>query len=79
MKNKNPLYVVKGKTVLEAKGVVDLFLKKFNLEPAMEILVKFLNFLLAQVKDYPTFLAVKKVVDDLAEKINKLGGRARRA
>lgn len=79
MKHKNPLYVVKGKTVLEAKGVVDLLLKKFNLEPAAELLMKVLNFLLGQVKDYPTFLAVKKVVDDITAAINGLGSRFRRA
>lgn len=65
MKNKNPLYVVKGKTVLEASGIVDLLVKKLNLEPALEILNKVLAFLLAQVKDYPTFLFVKKFVDQI--------------
>lgn len=79
MKSKNPLYVVKGKTVVEAKGVIDLFLKKFNLEPAMEIFVKFLNFLMSQVKDYPTFLAIKKVVDDIVDQMSKLGDRFRKA
>jgi hypothetical protein len=78
MKTKNPLYVVKGKTVIEADGVVDMLLKKFNLIPAVEALMNVVNFLLAQVKDYPTFLAVKKFVDDLAEKISALVGRPRR-
>jgi hypothetical protein len=79
VKNKNPLYVVKGKTVLEAQGVVDLILKKFNLEPALKILIKVANFLLEQVKDYPTLVVIKKLVDDLMEKITKLNDRLHRA
>ena len=79
MKTKNPLYVVKGKTVLEAKGVVDLILKKFNLEPAVEILMKLVDFLMSQVKDYPTFLAIKKVVDELTERITKITGMFHKA
>ncbi|HXH74511.1 MAG TPA: hypothetical protein VNJ08_06075 [Bacteriovoracaceae bacterium] len=79
MKTKNPLYVVKGKTVLEARGVVDLILKKFNLEPAVEILMKIATFLLSQVKDYPTFLAIKKIVDDMMELATKIGNKFHKA
>ncbi len=71
MKTKNPLYVVKGKTVLEAQGVVDLVLKRFNLEPMVEALMKITHFLLALVKDYPTYLAVKKIVDDMMSWFSK--------
>lgn len=78
MKTKNPLYVVKGKTVLEASGLVDLILKKFNLEPAVELFMKIAMFLLSQVKDYPTFLAIKKVVDEILDKVTKLGNKFQR-
>lgn len=74
MKGKNPLYVVKGKTVEEASGVFDLVLKKFNLEPLYELLMKLLNFLMEQIKDYPTFLMIKKAVDEIAERLNKIAG-----
>lgn len=76
---KNPLYVVKGKTVEEARGVFDLVLKKFNLEPLFELLGKLISFLLEQVKDYPTFVAIKKVVDEVMEKVSLLLGKLQRS
>ena len=72
MKNKNPLYVVKGKTVLEAKGVVDMLLKRFNLEPLIEFLSRILNLLLAQVKDYPTLATVIKTLDEIMGQVHKI-------
>jgi hypothetical protein len=72
MKNKNPLYVVKGKTVQEAKGIFDLMLKKMNLEPAVQFIVNFFKILLEQVKTYPMFVAVKTMLDELMAKIAPL-------
>jgi hypothetical protein len=69
MKSKNPLYVVKGKTVLEAQGMLDLLIKKFNLGPTLELLTNMINFLLSQVKDYATFVAIKKFIDDVLGKL----------
>jgi hypothetical protein len=71
MKNKNPLYVVKGKTVLEASGMLDLIVKKLNLAPVIELLSKIFNMLLEQVKDYPTLVVIKKLIDTLLEKITQ--------
>lgn len=65
MKNKNPLYVVKGKNVMEAKNLFDLVLKKFNLEPAFEILNNILKLMLSQVTSYSAFVAVKNWFDNL--------------
>ncbi len=65
MKNKNPLYVVKGKNVMEAKNLFDLVLKKFNLEPAFEILNNILKLMLSQVTSYSAFVAVKTWFDNL--------------
>ncbi len=65
MKIKNPLYVVKGKDVQEARSILDLVIKRFNLEPVLKILGNILEFLLKQVKDYPSFKAVKSVVDQV--------------
>jgi hypothetical protein len=67
-KSKNPLYVVKGKDVEEAHGVVDLIIKKFNLAPVISLLESVVKMLLAQVKDYPTFLAIKNIIDEFIEK-----------
>ncbi len=64
-KSKNPLYVVKGQDVLEASSVVDLVLKKFNLEPVVQFLQNMLKLILDNIKTYPTFLAMKKLLDDL--------------
>ena len=63
MKIKNPLYVVKGKDVLEASSVVDLVIKRFNLEPVLKVLGNILQFLFNQIKDYPSFQAVKALID----------------
>ncbi|MFL5783160.1 MAG: hypothetical protein ACJ76H_01040 [Bacteriovoracaceae bacterium] len=69
MKNKNPLYVVKGNNVQEAKNFVDLILKKFNLEPAVEILTNIFKMLLAQITSYPMLVAVKNMLDQLMIKV----------
>lgn len=69
MKNKNPLYVVKGNNVQEAKNFVDLILKKFNLEPAVEILTNIFKMLLAQITSYPMLVLVKNMLDQLMIKV----------
>lgn len=69
MKNKNPLYVVKGKNVMEAKNIFDLISKKFNLEPALEILTNILKLMLSGVTSYSGFVAVKTWFDSLMVKV----------
>ena len=68
MKNKNPLYVVKGKEVQEAKGLLDLVVKKMSLEPVMEFIQSMLKMILENIKTYPTFLAMKNLLDELVVK-----------
>lgn len=63
MKTKNPLYVVKGQNVEEAKSFFDMLLKKFDLEPVFNFLQQMLTLLLEQVKSYPTFVIVKTMID----------------
>jgi hypothetical protein len=75
MKNKNPLYVVKGKTVQEADGLMDLILKKLNLEPLITILQKVFQLLLKQVTNYSTFIVVKKTLDEMLTKVVMVMGR----
>jgi hypothetical protein len=65
MKNKNPLYVVKGKEVQEAFGLFDLVVKKLNLEPMMRVLESIFKMLLEQVKTWDTFITVKKFLDEM--------------
>ena len=68
MKNKNPLYVVKGKDVQEAKDIFDLVLKKLNLEPVVQFIQNMLKLILENIKSYPTFLAMKNLLDELVVK-----------
>jgi hypothetical protein len=65
MKHKNPLYVVKGKDVQEAKDIFDLVIKKLNLEPVVQFLQNMLKMILENIKSYPTFLAMKNLLDEL--------------
>jgi hypothetical protein len=75
MKQKNPLYVVKGSTVLEAKGMLDLFLKKFNLEPVMKLFFNLVSMLFNEVKNYPMLVAVKAIIDEWMGKLATLFAR----
>lgn len=70
MKTKNPLYVIKGSTVMEARNLFDMVLKKFNLEPAYQMLMNILKMLLQQVTSYPSFVAVKNIIDQLVAKVS---------
>lgn len=73
MKTKNPLYVVKGKEVQEASSVVDLVIKKFNLEPMINFMRNLFYFLLEQVENTAQFQAVKKFIDEMIQKMMDLG------
>lgn len=65
MKNKNPLYVVKGKDVQEAKDIFDLVIKKLNLEPVVQFIQNILKMILENIKNYPSFVAMKNLLDEL--------------
>ncbi len=67
-KQKNPLYVVKGKDVQEVKGMVEFMIKKFNLGPVVQILQNIFKMLLANVKDFSTLQVVKSFIDELLVK-----------
>jgi ribosome assembly protein YihI (activator of Der GTPase) len=73
MKTKNPLYVVKGKEVQEASSVIDLVIKRFNLEPMINILKNIFYLLLEQVENFAMYKAVKAYVDEMMQKITDLG------
>jgi hypothetical protein len=64
-KAKNPLYVVKGKDVQEASDIVDLVIKKLGLEPVVQFLHTMLKMIIENVQSYPTFLAMKNLLDEL--------------
>ena len=69
MKNQNPLYVVKGQNVEQVRGLWDMFVKKFDLEPVINFMMNLFQMLLEQVKTYPTFILVKNMVDQWMSQI----------
>ena len=73
-KNSNPLYVVKnnGVDVESANSFFDLFLKKTGLDQVLVVLENILAILLSQVSSYPIFMEVKKIFDQLFEKVIEL-------
>ena len=72
MKTKNPLYVVKGKEVQEASSIMDLVIKRFNLEPAINILRNIFYLLLEQVENFAWFQAIVQFYNDMVQKIRDL-------
>lgn len=72
MKNKNPLYVIKGKNVEQASSFLDLIIKKLDLEEAIVVFKNIFSLLLAQVQTYAVFESITKFMNDLLEKIKKL-------
>jgi hypothetical protein len=73
MKAKNPLYVVKGKDVLEASSLLDLLVKKFNLTPVLSFLNQLMKLLLDQVENFAMFKAVKSLIDQIVSRIREIG------
>jgi hypothetical protein len=69
MKNKNPLYVVKGKEVQEASSVFDLVIKKLNLEPAISLMKNIFLLLLEQIENFATYQAIKSFIDEIMTKL----------
>ena len=64
---KNPS--LKGKDVEQAKGPCDMIIKKLGLEPAIKLLSSILELLLAQVKSYAAFVAVKEFIDKIVAQL----------
>jgi|GEM_PF-1077135 len=69
MKNKNPLYFVKGQDVIAADTLLDLLIKKFNLTPVIEFMKTYLKILLEMVKDYPTLKMVNELLAEFLKTI----------
>lgn len=72
-KTKNPLYVVKGDQVEEASGLLDLVIKKLNLQPLMDLLQPFFQqlfkMLLEQVDSYPKLKAIHDFFETLVARL----------
>lgn len=68
-KNKNPLYVVKGKDVEEASGLIDMLVKKLNLQPLIDLLQFLFKLILSQVNSYPKLKAAIDFVDKVVARL----------
>jgi hypothetical protein len=64
---KNPLYVVtnNGQDVETADSLIDLVIKKFGLEPVIEMLQSLLSMLSDQVGNYGFFLFLQQLIDGI--------------
>lgn len=69
MKNKNPLYVVKKDHIEEADNLVDMLVKKFNLEPVLEILMSLLQQMLEMVSNFEMLVLAQQFIDDLLKRV----------
>lgn len=72
---KNPLYVVKGGVVHPTENIWDYVVERLNLGPVLNILGELLKMLMNVVKDYPTFLFAKNLIDQIVEKVTQLRTR----
>jgi hypothetical protein len=70
-KSTNPLYVVRnnGVDVEEASGILELLLKKTGLDKMIPMLETFIQIILSQVESYAVFIEVKKMFDQIFNKV----------
>jgi hypothetical protein len=69
--SKNPLYVVRKNRVdvEEARGLLELILKKSGLDKIIPLLESFMQMILSEVQTYAVFIEVKKILDQVFEKV----------
>ena len=72
MKQKNPLYLVKGKTVHPAQGIWDYVVLKFNLRPLLNVLQQLLHYVLEQVRDYPSLVLAQNFINRIIQAFQRL-------
>ncbi len=82
-KAKNPLYVVKddgkGKVIEEARDLIDMIIKKFNLNPIIEFLNQLFVMLIQSIENYPTFMAIKEAIDNWLDQLQAMLGQGKEA
>lgn len=66
---KNPLYVVKKDHVEEATNLVDLVVKKFNLDPLIELLQSILSMLMESVTSYAALAVVNEYIEEISKRL----------
>lgn len=70
---KNPLYVVtnEGKDVEQADSIWDAVVKKFNLQPAIDLLWTLLELLAKQVNSYAALVWLQRELERINEGLDK--------
>ena len=53
----------------EASGILELILKKTGLDKLIPMLETFMHILLSQVENYAIFMEVKKILDQIFNKV----------
>ena len=71
---KNPLYVVtnNGKDVEQAESIWDAVVKKFNLQPAIDLLWTLLELLAKQVNSYAALVWLQRELENFNNRVDKL-------
>lgn len=71
---KNPLYVVSngGQDVESVTSYLELIIKKFGLQPYLDILDSIVAMLTNQVGNYGFFIALQNFIDHIAAQIEKM-------
>jgi len=73
-KKNNPLYVVTndGKDVEQADSVWDAVVKKFNLQPAIDLIWTLLELLAKQINSYAALVWLQKELERFNNQVDKL-------
>ena len=73
-KKKNPLYVVTndGRDVESANSLWDAAVKKFNLQPAIDLLWRVLELMAKQVNSYAALVWLQKELHQLNQALDQL-------
>lgn len=71
---KNPLYVVtnNGKDVEAADSMWDAAIKKFNLQPAIDLLWTLLEILAKQINSYAALVWLQRELENFNNRVDKL-------
>ena len=71
---KNPLYVVtnNGKDVEQADSVWDALVKKFNLQPAIDLIWTLLELVAKQINSYAALVWLQRELENFNNRVDKL-------
>ena len=73
-KKSNPLYVVtnNGKDVEQADSIWDALVKKFNLQPAIDLIWTLLELIAKQINSYAALVWLQRELENFNNRVDKL-------